>query len=162
MARKLLYLQTTILVGGITFSWSTLANQFITFYNTYGTLFRIKDCSIPNPVTTACFYGAIAFVVAFFWSFLLLLRTTVKSQKYLRNFLLFGVVFAFSVLTYEFLVYYRVIVPPVQGIGCSPGVFPLKTPCLRGALFFLAAFVTAFFATREMKKEEERVKKDVI
>ncbi|OGH65420.1 MAG: hypothetical protein A3J66_02260 [Candidatus Magasanikbacteria bacterium RIFCSPHIGHO2_02_FULL_47_14] len=154
MARKLLYLQTLILVGGIAFSWATLVNQFITFYNTYGTLFRVKDCTIPNPVTTACFYGALAFVFAFFWSFLLLLRTTLKSQKYLRNFLLFGVVFALSVLTYEFLVYYRVIVPPVQGIGCSPGVFPLKTPCLRGALFFIASFITAFFATRELKKEK--------
>ena len=50
-----------ILTGGTIFSWTTVYQDFVRFFNLYGDLFRIYDCEIPNPVTTPCFYGAIAF-----------------------------------------------------------------------------------------------------
>jgi hypothetical protein len=64
--------------------------------------------------------------------------------------LLFGVVFATSVLTYETLVYYKICAPIAQAISCAPGVFPLATPCFFGDLFFLASFVVGFYTARKM------------
>lgn len=145
MRKKLLLLQTLILAGGVVFAWSRVVLQFQAFYARYGTIFKFKDCTYPNPFATACYYGALALLFSFIWSMSLYLRKEPKEVcfKRLRNFLLFGVFFAASVLTYEFLLYYKVIKVTGAIISCSPGVYPLRTPCFIGMLFFLAAFIAA-------------------
>lgn len=154
MLKKLLALQTLVLAGGVVFSWSRVVVQLQTFYARYGTFFRINDCTIPNPFVTACFYGAVAFVVALVWSGIILQSETfnLKSERYLRNFLLFGVCFALSVLSYEFLLYYKIIKSSGPIISCSPGVFPLQTPCFVGLIFFLISFFVARHIIRSQKQ----------
>lgn len=147
--KKSLILQSVLLVGGTVFAWSKLIPQFSEFIAIYGTAFRFRDCAIPNPLTTACFYGSVAFVVALIWSLKLLRKPDYTSERYLRNFLLFGVCFAASVVSYEFADYYKLFSSEVT-ISCSPGVLPFKTPCFTGMLFFIASFITAVFATRRL------------
>jgi hypothetical protein len=53
---------------GAVIAWSTVALAFIRFYRAEGTLLKVTNCRFPNPITTPCFYGAIAFVVALLWA----------------------------------------------------------------------------------------------
>jgi hypothetical protein len=150
--KKLLLGQTVILLAGTLFAWSKLLDQISTFQFRYGTLFRFEDCAIPNPFTTPCLYGSIAFLVALFWSYYLYLKPNARQEKYLRNFLIFSVAFAGSVITYEFIEYYKVF--DTGGIikSCSPGTYPLKTPCFYGLVSFsLACFLSCLIVIRNEK-----------
>ena len=151
MNKKYLLAQTILLAAGVVYSWSRVVIQFQTFYSKYGTIFRIKDCAYPNPLVTACFYGAVAFVLAFAWSLKIYLDKELKliCEKRLRWFLLFGVCFALSVLAFEFLLYYKVYRPAGPIIACSPGVFPLKTPCFVGLCIYLAGFIWANYIVKK-------------
>ncbi|MFA5954073.1 MAG: hypothetical protein WC817_00865 [Patescibacteria group bacterium] len=154
MYRKLLFLQTVILAGGVFVSWNATLSQFRQFYDTYGTLLRFNDCAIPNPLLTACFYGALAFLCAFGWSLWLSLKDDVSvSERYLKYFLLFGVVFALSVLGYETLEYYKLFSFGGNIITCSPGTPPYRTPCFYGMLLFLASYIIAFAATKNSRSQ---------
>lgn len=151
MTKKLLLIQTLLIAAGTIFSWSRVVVQFQTFTHLYGTIFRIKDCTFPNPLVTACFYGSVAFLVALVWSGILLQNSilNIKNERYLRNFLLFGVFFALSVLTFEFLAYYKVFRTSAPIVICTPGVFPLYTPCFYGMLFFLASYLVARYIVKK-------------
>lgn len=146
MVTKIYWVQAVTLLGGTVFAWTTVIVEFIRFYNTEGTIFKISDCAYPNPVTTACFYGAIAFAVAFVWAFKLLKKdddTRRKSEKRLMLFLIAGAVFAwtnFGRLVYDF---YTAL--PGQGIGCSgvPAESPFATACFYGAMLFLTALIVS-------------------
>src|SRR3989338_755876 len=148
MFKKLHYLQSIILAGGVFFSWFALSNQFAIFWHEYGTFFRFSDCVIPNPLITPCFYGSLAFLGAFVWSLLLIGKHNEASQKWLRNFLLFGVFFALFVLGYETLQYYKMLSLSVPQVSCAPGVPPFQTPCFIGLLFFVAGVFASFFFPR--------------
>ncbi|PJE76116.1 hypothetical protein COV04_01130 [Candidatus Uhrbacteria bacterium CG10_big_fil_rev_8_21_14_0_10_48_11] len=149
MYKKVLTLQTILLAGGVFISWTTTLGQFRTFHTLYGTLFRFNDCAIPNPFVTACFYGAVAFLVAFGWSLWLSLGSENRTgERYLKNFLLFAVLFAISVLTYESLEYYKVFSFGGKIITCSPGTPLYTTPCFYGMLFFLTSYFTALVTLR--------------
>ena len=151
LLKKLLLVQALLIAGGTVFAWSKLIPQFQVFYAEYGTLFKFEGCVIPNPIATPCFWGSVAFVVALLWSLSLLINEfSARSQWWLRNLLAFGVIFAATVVTFEFLQYYKVIGGPV--ISCSPGVFPLKTPCFTGLIFFLLSFVTSIFVVKQSRK----------
>jgi len=130
-------------------AWSALVPQMTNFYALYGTFWHFTDCVIPNPFTTACLYGSTAFLVALYWSLVVYQKPTYMSQRYLRNFLLFCVVFAGSVLALEAAEYYKLIAPTVS-VSCNPGASPIGTPCFYGTLFFIAACITSVFATRKM------------
>lgn len=148
--KKLLYLQTAVLLFGVVVSWTTVVGQLQEFYSIYGTVFHFENCIIPNPLKTPCFYGAIAFLIAFVWSFTLTIKFNEKSQKWLLKLLTFCIGFAASVLTYEFMEYYRYI--PKTGVSCAPGVFPLKTACFAGFLSFL---VSGLLAKKIIKLKNE-------
>lgn len=138
-----LWVQSLVLLGGTVFAWSQLVPQFIDFYALYGDPFRFQDCAIPNPLATACLYGSLAFIVAFIWSLRILQRGNKTSQKYLKNFLIFCVLFAASVFLFEVADYYKLIPSGTPSVSCSPGVQPLATPCFYGMLFFIAALTSA-------------------
>ena len=53
---------------GTVIAWSTVTLGFIRFYRAEGTLLKFTNCALPNPLTTLCFYGAIAFVLALLWA----------------------------------------------------------------------------------------------
>jgi hypothetical protein len=149
--KKLLGIQSLILLCGTIFAWSKLIPQFSNFQSLYGTLFRFSGCAIPNPLLTACLYGSTAFLIALFWSCSLYRKQKYVSERRLRNFLLFCVIFAASVVLYEAADYYKLFVAGTISVSCSPGVSPLQTPCFYGMLFFIAAFITSIFATRRLK-----------
>lgn len=140
---RLLLLQALILLGGIAFSWSKLLPQFQNFLRTYGTIFRFRDCIIPNPLATACFYGSLAFVIALIWAAFLLRSPQASRQRFLKNFLLSGVFFAGAVVSYEIIDFYELLPTGGVTISCTPSASPLYSPCLIGFIIFFIAFLTA-------------------
>lgn len=153
--KDLLLIQFLTLLGGTVFAWSNLIPQLSNFLATYGTFLRFSDTSIPNPLLTACLYGSSAFIVALFWALALYQNPSYRSERSLRNFLVFAIVFAASVVSYEAVLYYGIIEAGSVPVTCSPGVHPLATPCFFGALFFIAAFAIADSATRRLKQDAE-------
>lgn len=149
--KKLLILQSLILLGGTVFAWSKLIPQLRDFLALYGTFFRFSDCVIPNPFLTACFYGSAAFLVALFWSLAVYQHPSYASERRLRNFLLFGVVFAASVVSYEAALYYKLLAAGSVPVTCTPGVSPVETPCFTGMLFFIAAYTFSVSVTRRLR-----------
>ncbi|MFA6608686.1 MAG: hypothetical protein WCT07_02145 [Candidatus Paceibacterota bacterium] len=147
--RKLMLTQTVILLAGTLFTWSKLIEQINIFLIKYDTLFRFQDITIPNPFTTPCLYGSSAFLIALFWSYYILLKPNKIQESYLRNFLIFCVIFAGTIVTYEFTEYYKIF--DMEGIikSCSPGTHPLKTPCFYGLLFFVAASTISVLNVRK-------------
>lgn len=155
MNKKLLLAQTILLAAGVVYSWSKVVNQFQTFYAKYGAIFRVKDCTYPNPLVTACFYGAVAFLLAFAWSLKIYLdkEPQLVCEGRLRWFLLFGVCFALSVIAFEFILYYKIYRPAGPIIACQPGVFPLKTPCFVGFNIYLIGFILSSYIVKKVKPD---------
>ena len=56
------------LVVGTVIAWSTVTLGFIRFYRAEGTILKFTNCALPNPLTTPCLYGAIAFLLALIWA----------------------------------------------------------------------------------------------
>lgn len=131
-----------MLAGGTLFSWYNTALLFKAFYVYYPSVLMTGHTMVPNPLFTPCFYGAVAFAVAFMWALVLSLKPHERSFIWLTRFIMFGVCFASAVLIYEALEYYHVI-SLSRSVSCSPGVHPFKTPCFGGLLFFIGAYVTA-------------------
>lgn len=160
MTAKKYGVQVGVLLVGTVFAWTTAVVDFTRFYQTEGTLFKINDCVYPNPVTTPCFYGAIAFVVALVWAISLLKKegeVRVKSEKHLSWLLIAGTIFAwtsFGRLAYNF---YTAL--PGQGIGCSgvPTASPFLTPCFFGATLFLVALVISLITLAKEAKSRAPV-----
>jgi hypothetical protein len=134
-------LLTIILLGGSIFAWTTVYHDFVRFFNLYGDLFRIYDCEIPNPVTTPCFYGAIAFVIS-------LILVLLKKFQTLFYLLIFGTLFAVGNFSYEVYKFYS-----TSGVktSCSGVVTDnvFTTPCFFGAVIYTLALVTILFARKK-------------
>lgn len=136
------YLRTTILGLGIISAWSALVAQFVRFYG--------GAYLATNPYLTPCLYGSLAFLVALAWSAYLILYPNLNSEKWLQRLLIFGVVFAALVVTYDCLDYLHLFSFGVP-IVCTPGVNSIYTPCFRGLIFFLLAYIAGRYQmqTRE-------------
>ena len=148
--RKFFLAQILVLAAGVAFAWYTVSNDFWRFYDIEGTVFRVKDCAFPNPVTTPCFWGAVGFVVALGWAVIIYRKPAIqkKQQKFLMWFLVAGTIFGwsnFSLVLYKFLNNHG-----QPTIGCSGQLTtnPFTTPCFIGSVLFaialLAAIVTRF------------------
>lgn len=144
MRRILVYLQVLVLAAGTIFAWVTVYNDYVRFYALYGNLFRFKDCAIPNPLTTPCFYGATGFIIALALA-LVILRKFLAGQDYskLQRVLLWltglGSIFAWTNFGYSAT---RIWMSGGQGVTCSGVVSsnPLTTPCFVGAVIYLISF----------------------
>ena len=150
--KKLLWLQTLVLLAGSIFAWYTVYMDFVRFYGMYQSLTRIQNCVIPNPMTTPCFYGAFAFVGAFIWAAIIqkLPRTKQVIQQSRLVLLLIGsTIFAWSNLGVEIYNFYF----KAQGdkISCS-GVATdniFTTPCFIGSVIFLTALVISLIIIKK-------------
>jgi hypothetical protein len=134
MRSRLEKLLIGVLGIGVGFSWVTVFSDFQRFYDIYGTIFRIQNCLVPNPVVTPCFYGAIAFFV----SFILLLA---RKYIYLKYLLIGGTLFAWGNFSYEA---YKFYMPSnIEKIGCSGVVVTnlFATPCFYGAVIYLLSLI---------------------
>jgi hypothetical protein len=141
------FLLSSILLIGTLFAYSAVVLEFIDFYVNEGTLLKVENCIVPNPITTACFYGAFGFLVALIWNIRIVkiteIQNRIKSQLYITLFLLGGSIFAwynnFSTL------YNYFIVKPDSLIGCSGQIVsnPFTTPCFIGATIFTIALIVS-------------------
>lgn len=153
MAMKRGYLlQSLVLFGGTIFAWTTVANDFRRFYAIEGTIFKVQDCAIPNPVTTPCFYGAFAFLVAFVWSVILLKKDgeeQTRGERKLRWLLLASTLFAWGNFSRTLYTFYSTP-PAAEKVGCSGQLVssPFVTPCFYGSMIFLIALVLSFVLLR--------------
>jgi hypothetical protein len=127
------------IAGGTIFAWYQVVNGFSSFYGIYGTIFRIKDCTFPNPVTTPCFYGAIGFIVALIWA----VKIYQSKDHHLNQFLYFLIacnIFGFSNVAVEFYKFNKATSGAIQ--GCSGLITnPWQSPCLKGSIFYLASLI---------------------
>ncbi|MFA6304297.1 MAG: hypothetical protein WCV73_01950 [Patescibacteria group bacterium] len=156
--KKLYYILNLILFGGTVFAFYTVAQDFNKFYAIEWTFFKIQDCQIPNPVTTPCFWGSWAFLIALIWSLNLNKKeilTKLKSLKHLGIFLIAGTIFAWSNFSFVLFKFLKNNGQPT--IGCSGQITtnPFTTPCFIGSTIFLVALIWAwlvyFVNTRKNK-----------
>ena len=70
------------LTAGAMIAWSTVTLAFIRFYRAEGTLLKVTNCRFSNPITTPCFYGAIAFIVALLWAVSLMRDVNARRRGY--------------------------------------------------------------------------------
>lgn len=144
--KKLYIIQSLVLLAGTAFAWFTVVNDILRFIDVEGTFFKIKDCVIPNPVTTACFYGAFAFLIAFVWSLYILNKTDlgqqIKQQARLVWLLIASTIFAWTNFALEAMKFFKP--QPGQVRTCSPdAATPWETACFIGSSIFLIALVTS-------------------
>jgi len=137
---------------GTMFAWFTVYTDFVRFYAFYGDLTRINNCVIPNPVTTACFYGSFAFLGAFIWSLIINKVSKVKkifNQKRLHFLLIGSTIFAFTNLSLS--VYNFYFNKASEKISCSgvqaDSIF--VTPCFIGSMFFLGSLIISWIIKRK-------------
>lgn len=157
MTKRLYYLQTALLLAGTILAWVTVFNDFSRHYDMYGSLTRINDCVIPNPVMTPCFYGAFAFLLAFIWSINILRNLESEKiaykQKRLWILLIAGTIFAWSNFSLELIKFYS---SNTEKLSCSgvPTNNVFLTPCFFGAAVFLLTLIVATII--KYRKEENK------
>jgi hypothetical protein len=150
--RTLQKAQVWILAAGTAFSWSTLVADYRRFFDAGGRVLELSGCAVQNPVTTPCFYGALAFLAAFAWSVAILRFTPEAARRHqtgLGWLLAAGTVFAWGNFGYEVYRYYG-SAKAASAFSCPPGevaIHPLLAPCFYGALIFLAALVVSVLIT---------------
>lgn len=160
MKEILIKIQLGILLAGTLFSWFTIYNDFKRFYAIYGTLTKISDCAIPNPITTPCFYGAIAFFIASVMAFKIYKRkeqTDVISANNIQNklwyLLIAGTIFAWGNFGYEAYKFYSVTTTELK-VSCSgiPTENVFLTPCFYGSVIFLGSLVVGTLIKMQVKR----------
>ena len=155
--KSLLKIQSVVLLGGSLFAWYTVYTDFKRFYDVEGTLFRVQDCIIPNPVTTPCFYGAFAFLIAFIWSLYIINWQSEKRswhQSRLVWLLIASTLFAWG--NFGFTLYKFWLSKGAPTIGCS-GVLstsPWVTPCFTGAVMFLIALIVGIVLKKKLQNTQ--------
>lgn len=151
MSKNIHLMLKIILVGGTVFAWFTIFQDFLRFQSIYGTIFRIKDCSIPNPVLTPCFYGGFGFILATILAFK-------SSFKWLEYLLIGCVIFAFGNLSYEIYKFYFEV--NKVKLSCSgvetENIF--TTPCFFGAMIFGLALFSFYQLKKELNREISKEK----
>ena len=148
-------LQLIILLGGMIFAWTTVIKEFINFYASEGTIFKVVDCVYRNPVTTPCFYGAVGFIVIIVWGLSIWRQTEqvkkIKQRLYHTWFLLGGTLFAWSVVTKEWWQIKQAAGVPVVGCsGLMTSIF--DSTCLYGAMFYTLALLLGWYLYKIEKK----------
>lgn len=142
-----------MLAIGTAFSWFTLVADYRRFFAAGGRVLEFSGCVVQNPLATPCFYGALAFLIAFVWS-VIVLRSPPAAMRGRESALLWllaaGTVFAWGNFAYEAIRFYSAT-KAASPFSCPPGggaIHPLLAPCFYGALIFLAALVTAILILR--------------
>lgn len=143
-----------ILSLGVLVSWKETITAFQRFYQFEGTIFKIKDCVLPNPVTTPCFWGALAFAGALFWAYKLYKKQNLKSERYLMYFLIGSVIFAWTNFAIELKG-----VEPVKGALIAPcpatAPNPFLSACFFGSILFTLALISTYVISKSPAREQK-------
>jgi hypothetical protein len=143
-----------VLVGfllvGSTIAWSTVVLAFVRFYRAEGTLLKFTNCVMPNPATTPCFFGALAFAVGLVWAARLLGRSVfaVRSYRRLQWLLVASTIFGWSNVAYEFWKFEHNVSGLLMTCTAEPVSTPFESPCFYGSTMFLAALVAVTWLLR--------------
>ncbi len=133
-----------VLLIGTLFAWVTVFTDFQKFYGYEGTIFKLDNCVIPNPVATPCFYGAFAFIGAFVWSLRVAKMSEEekrKHEKFMSWFLSGATIFAWSNFLPDAFNFYTSSGGPVRGCSGQLITNPFITPCFIGSAIFLVALM---------------------
>ncbi len=146
MNRTLLWVQAAVLALGVAFSWTVLVFDYRRFFASGGRVLQLSGCAVANPLTTPCFYGALAFLVAFLWAVVILqspAKAVASRQLGLQWLLAAGTLFAWG--NFSWLIYRVLKPPPAAAVFSCPPIeapaHPLTAPCFYGALLFLVALI---------------------
>ena len=152
---KIYMIQSLSLFIGTVFAWVTVFLDFSRFYNLYGSLTRISNCSIPNPITTPCFYGAFVFLLGFIWSVGILRTEDAKrevKQKRLNWLLLAGTLFAWGNFAYETIRFYLAKNAPKVSCSGVPTDNILLTSCFYGSVIFFISLIVSMILIRRNRR----------
>lgn len=136
-------LRIIFLLLGSFVAWYETITKFQEFYNYEGTLLKIKDCIVANPITTPCFWGASAFVLALILAIVYYRKQSKDFEKYFLWFMIFCVLFAWGNFAIELV-----------GIQPKPGaiitvcqanpVSPFLSACFAGSILFTLSLATTY------------------
>ena len=142
------------LVVGTVIAWSTVTLGFIRFYRAEGTILKFTNCALPNPLTTPCLYGAIAFLVALIWAAYLASHTMSigRGYEHLWWLLLASTIFGWSNVAYEFWTWIRSATRTIVSCSAQPISSPLQSPCLYGSTMFLGAWLSVDLIVRARRR----------
>ncbi len=160
--QQLLFGQTLALVVGGFIGWREVFSDFGVYCNQEGVSVRsltsFSGEFTTNPLFTPCFWGSVAFIIAFVWSVKILLNKKKKSQreseKKLTWLLIGSVIFAWVNTAYTFYKYYS-REAGTGHFGCPIEKIdnPLTTACFQGATAFLVVLVFALIYLKTTKKK---------
>jgi hypothetical protein len=143
MYRFRLIVQAVVLAIGAVFSCYTLIDDYRRFFSAGGSVFELSGCAVANPVLTPCFYGALAFLIAFVWALMQLQlapEAMARRQRRLNGLLAAGTVFAWGNFAYELYLYST---QRSSAFSCPPpgevAAHPTMMPCYYGAWIFFVA-----------------------
>lgn len=136
--------------AGVAVSWITTINSFVNFYRIEGTLFKIKDCAVPNPIVTPCFWGALAFIAGAYWAIKLNKEADAGKEKGFLYFIIFCILFAWSNFLVEVLkIDYKIggVISPCPVAYSSPWV----SACFFGSVLFTLSGLTTLLIVKSKK-----------
>jgi hypothetical protein len=142
--------------AGVIIAWSTVTLGFIRFYRAEGTLLKFTNCAFPNPLTTPCFYGAVAFLVALLWAASSARGAMPKPHGYegLWWLLLASTIFGWSNVAYEFWTSHQSPTGFIVSCTAQSISSPFQSPCLYGSTMFLGAWLTVGLMVRALKPSQ--------
>ena len=145
------------LVVGTLIAWSTVTLGFIRFYRAEGTILKFTNCAFPNPLTTPCFYGALAFLIGLVWaSYLANVGTSIGlGYEHLWWLLLASTVFGWSNVAYEFWTWSQSATRTIVSCSAQPLSSPLQSPCLYGSTMFLGAWLSVDRIVRARRRHHD-------
>ena len=143
-------LRLSFLFLGVIISWTSTLASFIEFYRNEGTIFKIKNCITANPVTTPCFWGSLAFLIALFLAVKFFRKESLRFERIFFYFMIFSILFAWTSFTIELSGVKQV--PGALITVCKPTGSPFLSPCFFGSILFTSSFLTSFMIFKKAKK----------
>lgn len=139
--KRLLLLQSSLLLFGTFFALYAVANDYLRFVNENGV----------NPLFTPCFYGAIGFLLFYFYSLYIYFAAEnkrKKHQKILMILLVGGTIFGWTNFTIELCSFY-IFKNPTSCSGAST-ISPFLTACFYGSIIYLLSLSASIFAFKSL------------
>lgn len=145
--KRLLLLQSSLLLFGTFFSWYTVANDYLRFVNNNGV----------NPLITPCFYGAIGFLLFYLYSLFIYFapeNKRKKHQKILMILLIGGTIFGWTNFTIELCSFY-IFKNPTSCSGAST-ISPFLTACFYGSVIYLLSLSASIFTFKILSTKTQK------